>query len=164
MALRYLRHLTHGRWAIRRSFPTRVLQAIEAAIGEDEKRHAGQIRFAIEPALEWSELRAGMSVREHAIDVFSHLRVWDTEHNNGVLIYVLLAERDVEIVSDRGIHTRVGQSAWEEICQAMETEFRAGRFEHGAVLGVHRVGELLASHFPPGARPDNELPNRPVLL
>lgn len=161
---RHLTHFAHGRWRLHACFPPDVLKVIETAIWEDERRHGGQIRFAIETALEWNELRAGLSARERAIDVFSHLRVWDTERNNGVLIYVLLADRDVEIVADRGIHALAGAAAWEDICRHMESEFREGRFREGALEGVHRVGNLMAAHFPPipGAR--DELPNRPVIL
>ena len=161
---RLITHLTHGRFAVRKTFSPGTLQAIETAIGEDEKRHCGQIRFAIESALDWTELRAHMHARERALDVFSHLRVWDTQENNGVLIYVLLADRNVEIIADRGIHTRVASNAWEGICQQMEAHFRARRFEQGALEGVHLVGNLLAQHFPPYAHQPDELPNTPVVL
>lgn len=161
---RVLSHLVRSRFALRRTFPPHTLDAIESAIRQDETRHGGQIRFAIETALDWAELRAGLEAKSRALDVFSHLRCWDTEHNNGVLIYLLLADRDVEIVADRGIHARAGAAAWEEICRAMEGHFRAGAFEHGAVEGIHRVGSLLAEHFPPSGESRNELPDRPVIL
>jgi len=161
---RLIAHLSHTRWSLRRSFPEPTLAAIERAVREDEARHGGQIRFAIEGALDWAELRAGVDARRRALDVFSHLRVWDTERNNGVLIYLLLADRDVEIVADRGVHRHAGDAAWEQICRGMEAQFRAGRFEQGAVEGVHRVGDLLARHFPPTGEPRNELPDRPVVF
>lgn len=161
---RLISHLSHSRLALRRSFPEHTLAAIGNAIREDELRHGGQICFAVEPSLDWSELRAGLGARERAVDVFSHLRVWDTEHNNGVLIYLLLADRDVEIVADRGIHRAAGAFAWDEICKRMELQFRAGHFEDGAVEGIHRVGDLLAKHFPPTGERRNELPDRPVVL
>jgi uncharacterized membrane protein len=161
---RRLRHLTTGRGAVRRVFPERSLQAIEAAIAAAERTHSGQIRFAVEASLDGAALLAGQGARERAVDVFSLLRVWDTEHNNGVLIYLLLADRDVEIVADRGIHARCGAAAWEEICRGMEAHFRAGRFEQGVLAGIEAVGAHLARHFPGAGRTGNELPDRPVIL
>jgi uncharacterized membrane protein len=150
-------------WSVRRTFPARTMDAIEAAIRQSEAGHAGQIRFAVEHSLDLPELLRGLTARERAIDAFSHLRVWDTEHNNGVLIYLLLADRDVEIVADRGIHLKV-REGWEPICQRMEESFRAGEFESGALFGVRAVGEKLAAHFPRRAGAGNELPDRPVVL
>lgn len=164
MMQRYITHLMHSRLAIGRAFPETTLAAIEAAIREVERTHGGQIRFAIEAALDWRELRAGVDARARAIDVFSFLRVWDTEHNNGVLIYVLLADRDVEIVADRGIHRRVPGPEWEQVCHGMEAHFSAGRFRDGALDGIQRVGGLLARHFPPDSAPRNELPDWPEIL
>ena len=161
---RYLTHLTKNRFELKRSFAPSTLAKIESAIGRDEARHRGQIRFVVETALDWPELRAGIRACDRALEVFSHLRIWDTEENNGVLIYVLLAERDVEIVADRGIHTKAGASAWETICRGMEEAFRLGNFEQGAVMGIQAVGDHLAEHFPPQQGPRDELPNRPVVL
>ena len=101
---------------------------------------------------------------QRALDQFSHLRIWDTAHNNGVLIYLLLADRDVEIVADRGINDKVGAEGWETICQEMETEFRAGNFERGVIQGIEAVSRELARHFPPDSQPRNELPDRPVVI
>ena len=161
---RILRHLFMTQWQVRRAFPPGVLAAIEAAIKTSEQAHAGQIRFAVEGALHSAALWRGLSARDRAIEVFSLLRVWDTEHNNGVLIYVLLADHAVEIVADRGIHTKVGEQEWGNICQGMETAFRQGRFESGAVAGINAIAAWIAAHFPPGADMTNELPDRPVLL
>lgn len=160
---RVLRHYLMPTWWIRRSFSTAALARIEATIQKSEHTHAGQIRFAVESALSTGALLRGEPARARALEVFSALRVWDTEHNNGVLIYLLLADRDVEIVADRGIHARVGADEWERICRAMETHFRAHRFEQGVVEGIHAIGAHLARHFPGGER-RNELPDRPVLL
>ena len=91
-------------------------------------------------------------------------RFWDTEHNNGVLIYLLLADRDVEIVADRGIHVRLGQNVWETICRDMEKSFRGGEFEAGVIAGIHAVGEHLSRHFPAHSGNVNELPDSPVVL
>jgi uncharacterized membrane protein len=161
---RILRHLATGSRLLQRRFPEPALRAIESAIHEGEARHAGELCFAVEAALDPLAVMRGLSPRERAIAVFSELRVWDTEQNSGVLIYVLLADRDVEIVADRGIHKRVEQGEWEAICRQMEGEFRAGRFESGALTGIRAVSELLARHFPPTGRTRNELPNRPVIL
>ncbi len=162
---RLLRHLTTGELALRRDFPGTTLDAVTAAVRECEGRHAGEIRFAIEPALSAAEVWAQVTPRMRAVDVFSTLRVWDTAHNNGVLIYVLLADRAVEIVADRGVAGGiVPQSDWDAVCQLVQRHFRDGRFADGAVAGIKAVAEVLARH-PPG-EPDvgNEMPDEPVLL
>ncbi|NLO78918.1 MAG: hypothetical protein GX093_01180 [Xanthomonadaceae bacterium] len=159
---RLTQHLLLPGWRLRSLFPPATLDRIEAAIRDAERAHTGQIRFAVEAALDLPLLLKGVSARERAIDVFSLLRVWDTEHNNGVLIYLLLADHDVEIVADRGIHARVGTLGWEEICRSMEACFHAGEFERGVLLGIEKVGALLAEHFP--GQGCNELPDAPVLL
>jgi uncharacterized membrane protein YgcG len=161
---RIMRHLLMGRAAVRRVFPPRALNAIEQAIRATEERHAGQIRFAVEASLELAPLLAGQTAQQRAIEVFSTLRVWDTEHNNGVLIYLLLADHDVEIIADRGIHVRLGQEVWEAICHEMEAAFRAGHFEAGVLAGIHAVGEHLSRHFPARSGKPNEMPDHPVLL
>lgn len=161
---RFLRHLVTDRWIARGVFPERTMTAIEASIARQETRHDGEIRFAVEAALPLGALLAGTTPRARAIELFSALRVWDTEHNAGVLIYVLLADKDVEIVADRGIHARVGATAWEAICGAMQREFAERRFEAGALLGVRAISDLLATHFPPREDNPDELPNRPVML
>jgi uncharacterized membrane protein len=167
---RWARHLFMPPWAWRRAFPQATLDAIEAAVGDSEMRHGGEIRFAIEnslaPALAWR----GMSGRERAIEVFSQLRVWDTEHNSGVLVYLLLADHDIEIVADRGIAARVEASAWEAVAQAMEAAFRQGEYRRGALAGIEQIGALLAAHFPlsgdssPSGNNPDELANRPVIV
>jgi uncharacterized membrane protein len=159
-----MRHLSTGRAAVRRVFPPRTLDAIEHAIRATEARHDGQIRFAVEAALELAPLLSGQTAQQRAIDVFSSLRIWDTEHNNGVLIYLLLADRDVEIVADRGIHVRLGKEVWQTICHEMEAAFRKGNFESGVLAGIHVVGEHLSRHFPARSGKLNEMPDRPVLL
>lgn len=162
--LRAIRHLLAPPWLLRRNFPPAVLGAIEAAIGESERWHRGEIRFAVEGGLELSDLWRGVSARERAIEVFSRLRVWDTEENTGVLIYVQWLDRRVEIVVDRGVAARVAPGGWAAVCRGLESAFRSGRPAEGACEAVREVGRLLAEHFP--ARPDNpdELPDRPVLL
>ncbi|MGY2808590.1 TPM domain-containing protein [Bradyrhizobium sp. USDA 4506] len=157
------KHLLEHRWRVRRDFPPHVLDAIERAIKAGEATHSGQIRFVVEGALDGVPLFRNQPARERALDVFSHLRIWDTDHNNGVLIYLLLADRDVEIVADRGIDAKVGHAGWEAICRTMETDFRAGQFEQGVIKGIEAVSCELAKHFPAPAGP-NELPDKPVVI
>ncbi len=161
---RIARHFWIGRPEVRRLFPEASLDRITQAIAAAEAGHHGEIRFAVEASLDWGHLRHGVTARERAVEVFSQLRVWDTEANNGVLIYLLLADRDVEIIADRGLHAKVGAEGWEAICQSMEAEFRLGHFESGVLEGIRAVNAYLASHFPRSGPDVNELPDRPVLL
>lgn len=140
------------------------MAAIERAIAEQERRHDGEVCFAVEAALPFMDLLGGVTARERAIELFSRFRVWDTEQNCGVLIYLLLADKRVEIVADRGIDMRVGHAAWEAICGAMQREFAAGRFEQGVIVGVSAISDLLATHFPPRDQNPDELPNVPIIV
>ena len=152
------------RWQVNRVFPRRSLTAVEQAIKASEAAHVGEIRFVVEGALDGTPLFNGQSARERAIDVFSQLRIWDTEHNNGVLIYLLLADRDVEIVADRGIHAKVGSGEWETICRNMEAAFKKANYEGGVVSGIQAVTQHLVKHFPASGAGQNELPDKPVVL
>jgi uncharacterized membrane protein len=160
---RLFRHLAILPRAMHRAFDASTRAAIEEAIRAAESRHGGQICIAMETALAPAALLRAQLARERALEVFAGLRVWDTEHNNGVLIYLLLADRDVEIVADRGIDARVGAAAWEQVCRRMEAEFRAGAFRAGALAGIAAVSELLARHYPV-ADAHNELPDVPRFL
>lgn len=148
----------------RHHFTPLVLAQIEAAIRETEALHGGEIRFVIETALDLGDLVEDLPARQRALQLFGRLGVWDTEHNNGVLVYLLLADHIVEIVADRGIAARIAQSDWEGVCREMEQHFRERRFTEGAVAGIRGVGRLLARHFPGRHAPADELPNQPVLL
>lgn len=161
---RFFRHVFATRAATRRLFPAQVLAEIEGAIKEVESRHSGEIRFVVETALDINELLTDVTPRTRAVQVFSHTHVWDTEANNGVLIYVLLADHDVEILADRGIAARVPPEEWETICHEIEAHYRAGRFAQGSIAGIRSVGQLLARHFPGDRGDANELPDQPVLL
>lgn len=161
---RWMKHLLAGRWQVRQHFPQEAMASIGRAIDESERSHSGELRFAVEAGLEWFELWRGVTPRARAIEVFSQLRVWDTEQNSGVLIYLLLADRDVEIVADRGIHARVGDAAWQDICRAMEQQFRQGQFEQGVMEGVAAITTLLQHHFPAAPDNPNEMRNDPVVL
>jgi uncharacterized membrane protein len=158
------RHLLEHNWRVRRIFTPKVLNAIEAAIKASEAAHSGQIRFVVEGALDGAPLFRNQSARGRALDIFSKLRIWDTAHNNGVLIYLLLADRDFEIVADRGIDARVGAAGWEKICTEMESDFRAGDFERGVIKGIEAVSRLMAQHFPAQGGGRNELPDAPVVM
>jgi len=161
---RIARHLVQHRWRAKQIFPKAVLDRIEQAIKQSETTHSGQVRFVVEGALDGRPLFRNQHARERELDVFSHLRIWDTAHNNGVLIYLLLADRDVEIIADRGIDAKVGAAGWETICRAMEAEFGAGQFERGVIDGIAAVSRELAKHFPPGGSHRNELPDAPVVI
>ena len=161
---RLARHLAMTRWQVGKAFPRSTLTAIENAIKASETAHRGQIRFAVEAALDGPPLWRGQSARARAIDVFSQLRVWDTEARGGLLIYVLLADRAVEIVADRGIHARVGASEWALVCRQMEDAFRRADYEGGVVAGVQAVTRQLALHFPADGSSANELPDAAVVL
>lgn len=159
-----LRHLCASRTATRRRFPHAVMESIEAAIAAAERRSSGEIRFVVETALEIPDLWARLTARERALQTFSDLHIWDTELRNGVLIYVLAADRIVEIVADKGAAAQIGQADWEAACRLMEQHFRARRFAEGAIAGVEAVGRLLERYFPVQSRDRDELPNQPTLL
>ncbi|MGH8668575.1 MAG: TPM domain-containing protein [Burkholderiales bacterium] len=147
-----------------RRFPKAAMPAIEQAIASSEAMHGGEIRFAAEDALDGPALLAGQSARERAVEVFSQLGVWDTEQNNGVLIYLLLADHDIEIVADRGINARVTPADWEKICRTMEQALARGAYEQALVGGIKAVSALLARHYPPRPGDRDELSNKPVAL
>lgn len=162
---RIIRHLVTGQSAMKQAFPPAALTAIEQAIAQSETTHGGEIVFAVEASLDLPLLWDSQSIRERAIDVFSLLRVWDTEHNNGVLIYLLLADHNVEIVVDRGIHAKIDQAIWEAACDAMKTAFSHGQFEQGILTGIDAITLPLQQFFPSGTiQKERELSNRPVML
>jgi uncharacterized membrane protein len=159
---RHARHIFMPRRGQRRAFDESGLAAIEKAITDTEKTHGGEIRVALEAGLEPAELFRDLTPRQRALEAFSQLGVWDTELNNGVLIYVLWADRDVEIVADRGFNGRVSAQQWSDVCQRMEQLFSQGAAAQALVAGIQAAGGLIAQHFPAADR--NELPDRPVLL
>ena len=164
-AHRFFRHLATDHGSARRAFPPAALSRIEAAIAEGERHHRGQVCVVVEASLPLARVLKHLSPRARALEVFGVMRVWDTEENCGVLVYLLLADRHVEIVADRGIHAKVGDGAWEGICREMEAAFRDRRFEAGVAAGIARINTLLAEHFPrTSGTGTNELPDRPVVL
>jgi len=162
--MRHLSHLFALPGTVARAFPGDSLSLIEKTIAESEKHHSGQIRFAVEAALHPAQLWRGVTGRSRAIEVFSELGVWDTERNNGVLIYLLLAERDVEIVADRGFNAKVPREEWERVCREMEAALGQGRHADAILAGIEAVAHIVARHFPPRHGGRNELPDKPALL
>ncbi len=162
--MRWLRHVFAP--SARKLFPPARMDRIAAAIAAGERRHGGEVMFAIEEELPLAALWRGTSPRERARHAFAVLRTWDTRANNGVLIYLLLADHAIEIVADRGLDGKVTAAQWHEVCQRMRERMRAGDPEQAAIGGIEAVSELLAEHFPPGpdTPEENELPNRPQVL
>jgi len=158
------RHLLEHHWRVRRIFTPKVLAAIEQAIKTGEATHRGQVCFVVEGALDGAPLFRNQPARQRALDIFSQLRIWDTAHNNGVLIYLLLADRQVEIVADRGVDAQVGAAGWQRICADMQADFKAGNFEGGAIKGIEAVSRQLAKYFPADGAGRNELPDTPVVI
>ncbi len=161
---RIAKHLlvTHGQ--VKRAFPPTALRVIEGVIKASEAEHTGEIRFVVEGGLDGMPLFKGQSARERAIELFSQLRMWDTQDNSGLLIYLLLADRAVEIVADRGISAKVSLHEWSRICREMETAFRTSNYATGVVGGVQAATHHLVTHFPADGRSGNELPNKSVVL
>lgn len=163
---RLLRHRWWDEADARRVLPAAAIARIEARVHESERQHTGEVRVVVEPGLPLSYLWRGRPARERAIRLFGKLGVWDTEHNNGVLIYLLLAEHAIEVVADRGIDARVDPAVWRTLVDALRADLRAGKFEAGLLAAVDAVGALLAQHFPiaAGQPRRNELPDRPLVL
>lgn len=161
---RLMRHLLLPDVWLQRKFSRATLRAITRAIAESERSHGGELRFAVEATLPTAALLRGQSARQRALEVFSDLRVWDTEHNSGVLVYVQLADQRVEIVADRGINARVAQGEWDAICRKLETAYRNGGFERGSLAAIAAITALLQRHFPATDINPDELPNRPAVL
>lgn len=161
---RIVKHLFVTDGQVGRTFGRSTLNKIEAAIKASETEHVGEIRFAVEGGLDGAPLFRGQSARDRAIELFSQLRVWDTQNNTGVLIYLLLADKAVEIVADRGIHATVEAQEWSKLCRQMESAFKQSDFEGGVVGGVQAVTRHLKQHFPSDGHDRNELPDKPVVL
>lgn len=159
---RLTRHIFMPRRSLRRAFDESALNAIEKAITDTEKTHGGEVRIALEASLDPAELFSDITPRQRALQAFSHLGVWDTELNNGVLIYVLWADRDVEIVADRGFNGRISAQEWSDVCHRMEQLFSQGSAASAVIAGIQAAGALISRHFPAADR--NELPDRPTLL
>jgi len=166
---RIFKHRWHSDASARRAISPELLDRLTAQVKHSESGHSGEIRIFVEAGLPLSYLKRHASIaritRERALAMFGKLRVWDTAHNNGVLIYLLLAERRIEIVADRGLNERVAADTWLNLVQSMSAAFKAGDYETGLTQAVHEVSSLLKQHFPlqAGQTNPNELPDRPVL-
>ncbi len=162
---RYWRHIVSDHHTVRRIFSAAALARIEHAIAESEKTHGGQVVFAVEAALPLARIHHEITPRQRALEVFGLLRVWDTEHNNGVLIYLLLADHDVEIVADRGVANASGDAPWRAICADIERACAADRYVDGVIGGIHATAAVIAQRFPyDPSSVRNELPDKPVVL
>ncbi|MCS4281373.1 TPM domain-containing protein [Stenotrophomonas rhizophila] len=161
--MRWLRHVFSP--SVRRAFPPAHLQAITDAITAGERRHGGQVMFAVEADLALAALWQGITAQQRAEQAFAQLRTWDTEHNNGVLIYLLLADHAIELVADRGLRGRIGESQWQAICAHMQQRLRDGALQEAVLLAIEEVSDLLAGHYPPvpGSH-DDGLPDTPQML
>ena len=162
--IRFIKHMFSHPLQAKRHFSAAALHNIEQAIKASEQKHAGEIRFIVETGLHPLEILYKKNPKKRALELFGRLNIWDTEHNNGVLIYLLLADRDVEILADRGIHQHVGDDGWEQICRDMETLFRKAEFEAGVLQGIAEISAELEKHFPPTGLNKNEISNKPIIL
>lgn len=156
-------HLFAFPFQAKRSFPAPTLQRIQDAIASSEQRHRGEIRFVVEHGLDIGNVLHEVTARDRAADYFSELRVWDTADNTGILIYVLLAEHDIEILADRGINQKVTPDFWEQICNRLTQDFRQGQFEAGVLAAIAAMTDELVRHFPAAGHNPDELPDQPVV-
>ncbi len=163
IVLGLMRHSWYGSRHAKRAVPKDAAQRLQEKIHASELMHSGQIRLCVEAALPLGYVWQGLPIRQRAVDLFGRLRVWDTAHNNGVLIYLQLAERKIEIVADRGLHVQTSEATWQPIIKHMQTAFQAQRFEEGLSLAIDQVSALLVQHFPSQAADANELPDAPVI-
>jgi uncharacterized membrane protein len=161
---RFWKHVLMSPMRARSAFPPETLDAIQREVAARERRHRGEVCFVVEAELETGQLWRGLSSRDRAREVFASQGVWNTEENNGVLLYVLLADRKVEVVADRGVDRKVAPEEWKAICGAMDEHFRAGRYREGALAGVSAVSAILERHFPAQTEERNELGDRPVMM
>jgi uncharacterized membrane protein len=161
---RLFRHLFTTTATGRRAFSSSTLKAIQTAIAHGEKEHRAEIRLIIEPSLPLSIVWAGLSSRERARILFAQYRIWDTEENCGILIYINLADHKVEIIADRTTGRLLASHEWKDICKAMTDGFALGKFHDSALKGIQQLNEVLASRFPFDGPHSNELSNRPLIL
>ena len=158
MLRRFFDHLRYAYWHGHRAFPVDARRQIAEAIARAEQGHHGEICFVVESSLTPLQLMRGLSARERALELFAEQHVWDTTHNSGVLVYLLLADHAVEILADRGLHP-AGTDFWPQAVERVRQAFAADQTTAGCVAAIHDIGDFLRRHFPaPGDNPD-ELPN-----
>ncbi len=161
---RALRHLTSTRFSGRKAFPCEALRAIQQTIEAGEAVHRAEIRLIVEAALSFSDIVAGISARNRAHELFSQYRIWDTEENCGILIYIDLADHQVEIVADRGIARLISEQQWQSVCRTMTEGFARSDYRDGVIAGLHHLNDLLQACLPEGESQPDQLSNRPILL
>lgn len=161
---RWLIHAFTPPWRWRLAFPTALLNDIERAIKQSESSHRGELRFAIENSLAPSLVWRGLTAKQRATEVFSNLKVWDTEDNSGVLIYILLADNEVHIIADRGINQQISQQQWQKVAEDMQLAFSAGDFRTGSMSGISHLSQFLQTYFPANTDNPNQLSDRPIII
>lgn len=161
---RVLRHARSSTTAARRAFPPETLKAITDAITAGEQTHRGEVRLVVEKALPVGAVWSDVSDRQRALALFADYGIWDTEDNCGVLIYVNLADRKVEIVADRGIDRKIEQNTWKSVCQTLTAGYARGEFHESTLAAIEQVNALLRQHFPSDGPRPNELPDRPLMI
>jgi uncharacterized membrane protein len=163
--VRFLKHRWLDETDRRRALDDAALERLSARVAASEQQHSGEIRVSVEAGLPMSYLLRGLQARDRAVMLFGKLRVWDTEHNNGVLIYLLLAERRIEVIADRGLNAHVSETEWDALIKGMGQAFRGRDFEAGLNDAVDVVSRLLVQYFPlaPGEQHHNELPDAPTV-
>ena len=161
---RLIKHMTTTKAKARRLFPAETLSAIEAAIADGEHQHRAEVRIIIEPALDVADIAARMTPRQRAVELFALHRIWDTEENCGVLVYINLADHKVEIVADRAIGRLIGKEDWHAVCQTMTKAFALRQYHQGVVAALAQLNQLLQRHFPDNGTGDNQLSNKPMFL
>ena len=161
---RLIRNLFTTTAAGRRAFPEPTLKAIQAAIADGETQHRAEVRLIVEPGLAAAAVLNGHTARHRARELFSLYRVWDTEENCGVLIYINLAERKVEIIADRGVGRAVAAPDWQAVCQTMTQGFARGEFHDSTIAGLVQLNQVLTAHFPATGSRHNQLSDRPIML
>jgi uncharacterized membrane protein len=161
---RLWRHLTTTSAFGRRTFPKHVLAEIQQAIADGEQLHRAEVRIIIEPALPLEDVLAGMHPRARARMLFSDYRLWDTEENSGVLIYLNLADHQVEIITDRGVGRLVQAEEWQSICDVMTRELRRGAYRDSTITALEKLNALLQQRLPADGRRENQLSDKPIIL
>ncbi len=167
MVKKFKRQCTHffiSPWKWHKFFSKSALKMIEKTIQQSESQHSGELRFVIESKLTFAQINQNLSSWQRALAVFSNTQVWDTEENSGVLIYLLLAERTVHIIADRGINKQVSQTQWDDIAFMMQQAFQQKDFQQGSLIGIEKITALLIEHFPARINNPNELSNTPIVL
>jgi uncharacterized membrane protein len=152
----------------KKAFPSATLAAIQAIIADGENKHRAEVRLIVEPSLDLAAIISGMTSRERAGELFTDYRIWDTEENCGVLIYINLADHQVEIIADRGIARLIPNDHWQAVCKTMTDGFAQALYHDSALNGLTQLNAILKKYFPEGesahSPQPNQLSNQPILL